>query len=355
MASHVARLSVRPDDQFSTEVKSRDFADTNGVAAAAMPASSSTWIPQQLRFPAAVLMTFSLSSLLLTLSSPVTGPELAAVSRDLTTAWHITAMVIWKVAELWIAWYACYDYLDLAYLTLLNNVPHYFLLNTFYGIDLFTAILPLAIDIITITLPFAVFRRLNSGHADPESKTVNQQVVQDKSIQTLVTVFGSAVYTIVVFACFKSWIPTYMVTHFGGLRSLTKAHDANVVLFLTLFLPLGFAASQFIFVPAIASAVNPGLTDPNIVPEKVPFNPQTATLGQTLAYNLGFSEAGFTPRAEIVAKRTLILSACSFTNSFVRAYFVIEGTEVFGALGWASVWALAAGITGVGFAWIGDE
>lgn len=112
MASHVARLSVRPDDQFSTEVKSRDFADTNGIVA--MPASSSTasargWMPPQLRFPAAVLMTFSLSSLLYSLTAGVTGPELAAVSRNLTTGWHIAAMVAWKVAELGIAWYACYD------------------------------------------------------------------------------------------------------------------------------------------------------------------------------------------------------------------------------------------------------
>lgn len=254
-----------------------------------------------------------------------------------------------------VAYADCYLDLDLAYLTLLNNVPHYFLLNTFYGIDFFTAILPLVIDIITITIPFALFRRLNSGHANPESKTENQLVVQDKSIQSLVTIFGSAVYTIVVYGCFKSWIPTYMVTHFDGLRSLSKAHDADVVMFLGLFLPLGFAASQFIFVPAIASPGNPGLTDPYIAPEKVPFNPQTATFSQTLAYNLGLSEAGLTRRAEIVAKRTLILSACSFINSFVRAYVVIEGTEVFGALGWASVWALAAGLTGAGFAWIGDE
>lgn len=106
--AHVARLSVRPDDQFSTEVKPRHLTNNiNNIVA--MPAAPSTWIPAPLRFPAAVLMTFSLSSLLLTLSAPVTGPELAAVSRNLTTGWHIAAMVVWKVAELGIAWYACYD------------------------------------------------------------------------------------------------------------------------------------------------------------------------------------------------------------------------------------------------------
>lgn len=107
MASHVARLSVRPDDQFSTEVKSIDPASIDG--ALTMPSHPSTWIPAQLRFPAAVLTTFSLSSLLLTLSASVTGPELAAVSRDLTGGWQIAAMIAWKLAELGLAWYACYD------------------------------------------------------------------------------------------------------------------------------------------------------------------------------------------------------------------------------------------------------
>lgn len=245
--------------------------------------------------------------------------------------------------------------LDLAYLTLLNNVPHYFLLNTFFGLDFFASIVPLLIDVVTISLPFALFRQLNRGHANPESKTQNQQVVQDKGIQWLVTIFGSSVYSIVIYGSFITWIPTYMVTHFDGLRSVEKAHGAAVLTFLALFLPLGFAASQFIFVPAVGSAANPGLTDPNIAPEKVPFNPQTATFAQTLAYNIGLSAAGFTPRMKILAKRTAILSASSFINSFVRSYVTIEGTELFGALGWASVWALAAGLTGVGYAWVGDE
>lgn len=66
-------------------------------------------LPSGLRFPAAVLITFSLSSLLYSLMAGFTGPELAAVSRNLTTGWHIGLMLVWKLAELYIAWYACYD------------------------------------------------------------------------------------------------------------------------------------------------------------------------------------------------------------------------------------------------------
>lgn len=234
-------------------------------------------------------------------------------------------------------------------------MPHYFLLNTFYGIDFWVATIPLAIDILTISVPFALFRQLNAGHADPKSKTQNQQVVSDIAVQGLIAVLGASVYSIVVYGSFVSWLPTYMVTHFDGLRSMERVHDANVLSFLLLFLPLGFAASQFIFVPAVASAGNPGITDPKLHPEKAPFDPRTATLSQHLAYNLGLSEAGFSRRAEILAKRAMVLAAGSFINSFVRAYMVVEGSELWGALGWASVWAVAAGLAGVGFAWVGDE
>jgi hypothetical protein len=61
------------------------------------------------RFPLVVLITFFLSALLNSLSAEITGPELAAVSRNLTEGWQIGGMVAFKLAELAIAWYACYD------------------------------------------------------------------------------------------------------------------------------------------------------------------------------------------------------------------------------------------------------
>jgi hypothetical protein len=65
---------------------------------------SSIW-----RFPTACVLSLGLSSLLYSVAANVTGPELAAVSRNLTANWHIGAMLAWKVSELSIAWYAGYD------------------------------------------------------------------------------------------------------------------------------------------------------------------------------------------------------------------------------------------------------
>lgn len=235
----------------------------------------------------------------------------------------------------------------------MSNVPHYFLLNTFYGIDYVAALIPLAIDVMTIAIPFAIFRGPIHARDSASPKTPNQIVAQDLGIRAVIAALGAGLYSIVIYSSFYTWLPTYMAVHFDGLKSLVKAHEAVAFLLAGLFLPLGYGATQFIFVPAIGSAANPGLTDPRA--EKAVFNPETATFGQTLAYNLGFSPAGFTPRAEILFKRTAVLAASTFVNSLTRSYVTVAGTEFVGAVGWSFIWVVASALTGVAFSWVGDE
>ncbi|EME48906.1 hypothetical protein DOTSEDRAFT_84419 [Dothistroma septosporum NZE10] len=372
-ASHVPLLAVQSNDQHRADAKTRKSAETNRIPIAGRDSNSALQhimapapadnpmapraarIPSALRLPLVVLTTFSLSSLGYSLFAGSAGPELAAVSRDLTSAWHIAAMVVWKLAELSIAWYACYDYLDLAYLTLLNNVPHYFLLNTFYGIDFFATIVPLSIDVVTIAIPFWLFRSLNHGHDTTGVKSDNQRVAQDRGVQSLIALFGSSIYSLVVYGSFATWLPVYIVLHFDRVRSLEKAHSTAVLTLLGLFAPLGYAATQFIFVPAIGSDGNPGITDPQVALERPPFNTETSSLKENVLRFVRLGDTAFTRRAEILLKRTAILAACSFLNTFVRTYFTIEGTELVGAVGWAGVWAAAAGLTGLAYAWVGNE
>lgn len=73
------------------------------------PVASRSRISTVLRFPLAVLISLGTSSILYSLAANVTGPELAAVSRNLTESWQIGAMIAWKVFELGVAWYAGYD------------------------------------------------------------------------------------------------------------------------------------------------------------------------------------------------------------------------------------------------------
>jgi hypothetical protein len=154
---------------------------------------------------------------------------------------------------------------------------------------------------------------------------------------------------------FTTWLPTYLVVHFDGLRSMEKIHNTGIWLLLALFGPLGYAATQFIFVPAIGNPGNPGPIPNKAAARNLRFDPETASLSQHVAHNLHFNPEGLTPRGKILLKRTLILATSSFVSSFTRSFVTIDGTDILGALGWASVWSTAAALVGVAYAWVGNE
>lgn len=236
----------------------------------------------------------------------------------------------------------------------LSNLPYYFLLHTFYSIDLSACILALSIDIAAIAIPFALLRPLI--HAHEPSNAPNQQVAQDSRIYTLMALFGSFLYAVVIYGSLYTWLPLHLVLHFDGVRTMEKAHDASVPFLAIMLIPIGCATAQFLFTPMIGARSNPGLTDPKLKPEMLlDFDPENASFGKTLAYNLGLGKEGFTRRAEVLAKRTGVLVACSLTNTFVRVWMTVDGTEPVGALGWAGVWGLAAALTSLAYSWVGNE
>ena len=101
---------------------------------------------------------------------------------------------------------------------------------------------------------------------------------------------------------------------------------------------------MFLFTPATAAKAD------KHDKQTAAFDPETATLGETIAYNLW----GYSHRARILIKRTVILVAVGGVHSMLQTYLSLEGTEFAGAAGWSSVWGLAAALTGAAFLWVGD-
>ena len=80
------------------------------------------------------------------------------------------------------------------------------------------------------------------------------------------------------------------------------------------------------------------------------FEPETATLAETVAYNVW----GHSKRNRTMIERTSTLVAMGFVHTWLHTYGAVEGAEGFGAVGWASVWALAAAVTGGALLIVGD-
>jgi hypothetical protein len=231
-------------------------------------------------------------------------------------------------------------------LTVLSHAPHLYLLTNFYRIRPTTALTCLIIDTLSTYIPFRLMRDPSATHRSISSKgtVANRSVINDSSVRLYTGLLAAAIYSVVVFGSFGSWLPVYLVVHFEGLRDISAAHGAALPKLIVLSLPVGYAAREFIFTPATGSRPDP--YDAQIAS----FDPETATLGETLQYNLW----GYSKRTRTLIKRTLTLAAITGIHNWLQTYVAIEGTESSGAAGWSAVWVLAAMLTGAAFWWVGD-
>lgn len=235
--------------------------------------------------------------------------------------------------------------LDLLSLSILANIPYYVLLHVFYETSYLSLGLSFLTDTSSFALPFYLLRRVNTYNARPNTSRPNtiSELAIDRSIQLYMSMFAAAMYSLIVYSSFYTWLPVYMILHFDEVRSLESAHNAALPVLFAACIPVGYAAKNFLFKPSIAVARTPSFV----------FDPKSATLRETVAYNFGFGASE--SRYSVLVRRTVLLAWFSFLNTFVRVFGTVEGTEAFGAAGWAALWSFAALAVGAGFAWIGES
>ena len=233
---------------------------------------------------------------------------------------------------------------DQASLTFLAHLPYLFFLTAFYKIRPTTALICLFVDLLAISIPFYFLRKSSVAHQfqPPDNSVANRSVISDWSIQVLTTLLSSGVYASLVEISFRTWAPRFFVTHFEGIKDLSKVYNPQFLLLYAAFLPVGFAARAFLFNPSTAAK-------PDAYDERVAaFDPETATLGETFIQNIFGHSIG----TRILTRRTLTLAAVVGIHTWLHTYLVVDGAEGFGAIGWSSIWVLSAIITGLGFGWV---
>lgn len=225
-------------------------------------------------------------------------------------------------------------------------MPYHYFLSTFYEIRPTTSAFCIAIDTVAAYVPFYYLKVSSSIHSikTPKGVAANRSVINDTGVQIYTTLLAAGIYTVVAFASYGLWLPKFLAIHFDGLRDITAAYSQNFPWLILSFLPTGFAAKVFLFTPAAAAKAD------NYDKKTAAFNPETATLGETVAYNLW----GYSHRARKLISRTATLVAVGGAHTIVQLYSSLEGTEFAGAAGWSGVWGLAAILTGTAFLWVGD-
>lgn len=325
----------------------------------------SSKLPRILRFPLLVTLSLTLSSLLYSFSSQLlkTEGELASVSRRLDQWWEVGALLGWRTFELALGWWGGYDGYDLAALSALSHGPpvssgreklrllllitvQLYLLKTFYGISSTTAVSSLLIDTITTALPMHLLRPLSPAHSSSSAglPTDEKGIVSSFSIQVLTTLLGTGIYSTTLYGAYASFLPTYLAAYFEGIPTVAPAHAAKPETLYPVMVVMGIAVRTFIFTPAVA--VQPDAAE---IRHRA-FDPATATLWETLIYNIW----GYRARTRAVIKRTAALILVSGVNTFVQTFVTIEGVEAPGAVAYSGVWILSALATGAAYGVVGD-
>lgn len=293
-----------------------------------------------------------LSSALYTLSSQFGAGDLAGVMKRRDEWWEIGGLLAWKATELAIGWWGEYDgrhsfctqhpctvlfadikiAWDLGSLTVLSHMPYLYLLTTFYAVRPTTMWLGIAIDVASTYFPFALLRDSSPVHRPEASKgeVANRSILNDVPIKFYTSLLAAAVYGVVVYGSFRSWLPEFLIVHFEGLKDLSGAHEAAFPGVIVGFLISGYAAQSFLFTPALGA--KPDAHDLKMAE----FVPATATFGETIWYNVW----GHSKRSRTLIKRTATMALTSAMQTGLRTYITVEGVELVGAAGWAAMWLL---------------
>jgi hypothetical protein len=240
---------------------------------------------------------------------------------------------------------------DVASLTLLLYTPPALLLALFYQISPVTLLSTTVSSTIATALPYYFLRPLAPSHTPlsaPKSSLRNRPILTDPYTTIATSLLATAIFAVLLEAAFATYLPTWLILHFVGLRTLEPAHlgPAGLPTLLLALLPAGYAVMEFLFAPSTAAASNT-ITVSSHAPA---FDPATATLWDHLHYN---AWGWYTARQKELIRRTLFLTGLIFVETVLSSWAVIKGVELQGALRYACVWAVGSLLTGAVLDWVG--
>ncbi|KIV89342.1 hypothetical protein PV10_08917 [Exophiala mesophila] len=299
------------------------------------------------KFVSTLVLSTTLEIGLQTIAGQLGTGDLAAISRKSDSWVEISGLLGWKVVQLAIYWYGGFDAYDVASLSLLQSTPTTLLLGLFYKISPTTLLSTTLSSLVSLTLPYYLLRPLSPAHSpasSPKSLLRNRSILTDPYTTIATSLLSAAIFAVLLEAALATALPTWLVTHFRGLKTLEAAHlgPAGLPTLLLALLPAGLASQEFIFAPSTAS--------PAPLVTAIEFDPATATLASHVKYN---AWGWYSVRQKTLISRTILLTVLVVIETLVHAWGTIEGVELEGALGYAGIWGFGTTLVGLVLNWVG--
>lgn len=215
-------------------------------------------------------------------------------------------------------------------------------MTAFYNLNPKTALAGLAVDVAASFIPFTLLRSLSQAHK-ADTSIPNREIIVDRPILMLSTLFASAIYSVSLFLSYKVYLRTALVLHFEGIHTIEPSQSSLIIL-TTLALFSGFAARSFVFTPIAAT----GRTAED--EKHARFDAVEAGLLETFWWNVW----GYTTQTKVGIARTLAVVAITGINTYLQSAITISGVDSQGAVAYAAAWSVAAFLGGVGLGFIGE-
>ncbi|GAB0131803.1 hypothetical protein EsDP_00000262 [Epichloe bromicola] len=328
-------------DDKTADIQASSMAKVDRVAQVASDTGSK--LPCAAHFPLTVALSFALSTLGSVVMSQVSLGELQSLTRSPDTWSEVALLTSWRIAELALAWFGELDCFEAASMNILAHGPVIFLLTTFYGLSLSSAVSALVIDVLSIAASFYLVLPLSRG--DGSAWRGSNRDVLDIPMQILTSILSTAIYTVTLVLSLRFLLPRILVLYFSGLPTLEPAYSASYTHVFPVTLLFGLAASTFIFAPFATT----GKSKEDVKVEQ--FDPVNASLGQTVWWNFW----GYTAKTKVVIRRTVTAAVLTGVSTFIACTQNIYGVESSGAAAYAGVWATSAILAGVGLGFVGGE
>lgn len=216
-----------------------------------------------------------------------------------------------------------------------------YLLAVFYNVSPVTVIGSFTIDVVSAAAPFYLLRPLSAIHT--RSARLPNRELAGLGLQLYTGALATGIYTVVMVLSLRFALPRALAVYFVGLPSLEPAYGASYLAVLPATVQFGAAASSFIYAPF---ATTGRVKDDDAIGK---FNPAAATLRETVAWNF----LGYTAKTKVVVRRTAVAVLTTAVNTYLACHMTIAGVEPAGAAAYASAWAAATLLSGVGLALVG--
>jgi hypothetical protein len=226
------------------------------------------------------------------------------------------------------------------------STPHSLLLSLFYSIRPTTILFTTIANMISITAPFVLMRRVSPTHATrsaPRGTVRNRSILNDPWTTIATSLLATAIFAVLLELSFATFLPVHLITHFSGVRDLTVTHlgAAGLPSLLVALVPAGYAAREFLFVSSTGVPPSPG---------EYTFEPTTSDLRQHVYHNVW---GWYSSRQKELISRTILLSVMTVGESVIQTLGTIKGVEFSGATLYAAMWGAGIVVVGAVFNWVG--